>query len=168
MIGNLELIIILVVVFLLFGARRLPDIARGIGLMPKAMRQLAVVQFFTWFAMFCMWIYFIPAVATRVFGGVAGTPEYMEGLKWGGKCFGVYNGTACGFAFLLLMLVKRFNATERVTVELKTTMQNAFNHPNFISATAAAPTNFDSATFGLLSSQSGTPRVIHFTLTTRW
>jgi sec-independent protein translocase protein TatA len=31
MIGNLELIIILVVVFLLFGAKRLPDIARGIG-----------------------------------------------------------------------------------------------------------------------------------------
>lgn len=31
MIGNLEIIIILVVVFLLFGAKRLPDIARGIG-----------------------------------------------------------------------------------------------------------------------------------------
>ena len=31
MIGQLELIIILVVVFLLFGAKRLPDIARGIG-----------------------------------------------------------------------------------------------------------------------------------------
>ncbi len=41
----------------------------GIGSMPKAMRQLAVVQFFTWFALFCMWLYFVPAVATGVFHG---------------------------------------------------------------------------------------------------
>lgn len=31
MIGQLEIIIILVVVFLIFGAKRLPDIARSIG-----------------------------------------------------------------------------------------------------------------------------------------
>ena len=31
MIGNLEIIIILVVVFLIFGAKRLPDIAKSIG-----------------------------------------------------------------------------------------------------------------------------------------
>ncbi len=37
--------------------------------MPRAMRQLAVVQFFTWFALFCMWLYFVPAVATGVFHG---------------------------------------------------------------------------------------------------
>ncbi len=45
------------------------EILGGIGSMPKAMRQLAVVQFFTWLALFCMWIYFVPAVATSVFGG---------------------------------------------------------------------------------------------------
>ena len=76
--------------------------------MPTAMKQLAVVQFFTWFAMFCMWIYFVPAVATVVFGGVPGSPEYQRGNEWGGVCFSVYNGTAFVFAFVLLALVRRF------------------------------------------------------------
>ena len=74
------------------------------------MRQLAVVQFFTWFALFCMWIYFVPAVATRCFGGAPGTPEYQRGNEWGGVCFSVYNGTAFVFAFVLLALVRRFTA----------------------------------------------------------
>jgi maltose/moltooligosaccharide transporter len=45
------------------------EILAGIGSMPKAMRQLALVQFFTWFALFCMWLYFVPAVASGVFHG---------------------------------------------------------------------------------------------------
>ncbi len=47
----------------------LHEILAGIGAMPKTMRELAVVQFFTWFALFCMWLYFVPAVATGVFHG---------------------------------------------------------------------------------------------------
>lgn len=86
------------------------EIFSGIGSMPTTMRQLAVVQFFTWFALFCMWIYFVPAVATQVFGGQPGTPRYQEGNEWGGVCFSVYNGTAFGFAFVLLALVRRFSA----------------------------------------------------------
>ncbi len=86
------------------------EILGGIVTMPKTMRQLAVVQFFTWFALFCMWIYFVPAVATRVFGGTPGTPEYQAGNEWGGVCFSVYNGTAFVFAFLLLALVRKFSA----------------------------------------------------------
>jgi maltose/moltooligosaccharide transporter len=83
------------------------EIFRGIASMPKVMQQLAVVQFFTWFAMFCMWIYFVPAVATVVFGGVPGSPEYQRGNEWGGLCFSVYNGTAFIFAFVLLALVRK-------------------------------------------------------------
>src|SRR5262249_30610698 len=86
------------------------EIFGGIASMPKAMRPLAVVQFFTWFALFCMWIYFVPAVATRVFGGTPGTPEYQSGNEWGGLCFSVYNGTAFVFSFILLALVQRFSA----------------------------------------------------------
>ncbi len=85
------------------------EIFRGITSMPTAMKQLAVVQFFTWFAMFCMWIYFVPAVATVVFGGTPGSPEYQAGNEWGGVCFSVYNGTAFVFAFVLLALVRRFS-----------------------------------------------------------
>ncbi|HEU5069730.1 MAG TPA: MFS transporter [Verrucomicrobiae bacterium] len=88
----------------------LREIVGGIGAMPRAMRQLAVVQFFTWFALFCMWIYFVPAVATKVFGGVPGSPAYQRGSEWGGVCFSVYNGTAFVFAFALLALVRKFSA----------------------------------------------------------
>lgn len=45
------------------------EIFQGIGSMPKAMKELAVVQFFTWLALFCMWIYFVPGVGKKVYGG---------------------------------------------------------------------------------------------------
>lgn len=45
------------------------EIIQGIGSMPTAMKQLSVVQFFTWLALFSMWIYFVPAVGKKVFGG---------------------------------------------------------------------------------------------------
>ena len=82
----------------------------GIGSMPRTMRQLAVVQFFTWFALFCMWIFFVPAVATQVFHGAPGSPEYESGRDWGGVCFSAYNGTAFCFSFVLLALVRRFSS----------------------------------------------------------
>ncbi len=86
------------------------EIFRGIASMPKPMRQLAIVQFFTWFALFCMWIYFVPAVATKVFGGTPGSPAYQAGNEWGGVCFAVYNGTSFVFASVLLALVRTFSA----------------------------------------------------------
>jgi maltose/moltooligosaccharide transporter len=45
------------------------EIVRGIGSMPKTMRQLAAVQFATWFALFCLWIYFAPGIAKKIFHG---------------------------------------------------------------------------------------------------
>ena len=87
------------------------EIFLGIGSMPKTMKQLALVQFFTWFGLFCMWIYFIPAVATHIFRGADHrSAEYQAGAEWGGVCFSVYNGVAFLFAFLLLLLVRKFSA----------------------------------------------------------
>ena len=87
------------------------EIFQGIGSMPKTMKQLALVQFFTWFGLFCMWIYFIPAVATYIFRGADhSSAEYQAGAEWGGVCFSVYNGVAFVFAFLLLLLVRKFSA----------------------------------------------------------
>ena len=91
-------------------ANAFKEIALGITSMPKAMRQLALVQFFTWFALFCMWLYFVPAVATKVFGGTPGSPAFERGNEWGGLCFSVYNGTAFVFAFALLALVRKYTA----------------------------------------------------------
>lgn len=36
--------------------------------MPKAMKQLAVVQFFSWFSFFIMWVYAMPAIAQNTWG----------------------------------------------------------------------------------------------------
>jgi maltose/moltooligosaccharide transporter len=45
------------------------EIFQGIGSMPGPMKKLAAVQFFTWFALFCLWIYFAPGVAKGIFKG---------------------------------------------------------------------------------------------------
>ena len=60
--------------------------------MPKVMRQLAVVQFFSWFAMFAMWIYGTSAVTSYHFGATDVTSQaYNDGADWNGLLFGSYN-----------------------------------------------------------------------------
>ncbi len=86
------------------------EIVQGILSMPKVMAQLAVAQFFTWFALFCMWINFVPAIASTLYDPDPASAGYRAGAEWGGVCFSVYNGTAFVFSFLLLMLVRHFSA----------------------------------------------------------
>ena len=83
------------------------EIKQGIVQMPHVMRRLAVVQFFTWLGLFCMWIYFTPAIAREVFGGTPGTSAYQRGLEWGGVCFATYNGVAFAVSFVLVALAGR-------------------------------------------------------------
>jgi maltose/moltooligosaccharide transporter len=75
--------------------------------MPKTMAQLAVVQFFSWLALFSMWIYTTSAVTSTVYGTTDTTSQlYNDGADWVGVLFGVYNGAAALFAFLLPVLAK--------------------------------------------------------------
>ena len=61
--------------------------------MPLAMRRLAVVQFFSWFALFAMWIYTTAAVTEVHFGSSDSTSAaYNEGANWVGVLFAAYNG----------------------------------------------------------------------------
>jgi maltose/moltooligosaccharide transporter len=76
--------------------------------MPKTMRRLAWVQIFTWLGLFCMWLYFGVAVARNVFHGAPGTPEYEQGVAWGGNCFAMYSAVCFGFSFVLPGIAKRF------------------------------------------------------------
>ena len=76
--------------------------------MPKTMAQLAVVQFFSWFGLFAMWIYTTAAVTSTIYGTTDTTSAaYNEGADWVGVCFAVYNGVAALVAFLLPVLAKR-------------------------------------------------------------
>jgi len=73
-----------------------------IASMPKTMKELGVTQFFSWFALFAMWVYMTPAVAQHVYGTTdASTPEYQKAGDWVGVIFGVYNLVAMFFALLL-------------------------------------------------------------------
>lgn len=86
----------------------------GIFRMPKTMVQLSFVQFFSWFALFAMWIYTTSAVTSHVYGTEDTTSAlYNEGADWVGICFAIYNGIAAVVAFLLPVLAKRI--TRRMT-----------------------------------------------------
>lgn len=76
--------------------------------MPDAMRRLAVVQFFSWFALFAMWIYTTGAVTSVHFGSSdTASAAYNEGANWVGVLFGAYNGFAALAAMLIPLMVRR-------------------------------------------------------------
>lgn len=86
--------------------------------MPKTMRQLAWVQFFSWFALFSLWVFATPAIAHHIYGVPLTaikelTPQqnrtYQEAGDWVGILFGIYNGVSALFAFLLPYMAKKFS-----------------------------------------------------------
>jgi maltose/moltooligosaccharide transporter len=86
----------------------LTEILGDIFAMPRTMRGLAVVQFFSWFALFAMWIYMTPAVTAVHFGAADATSAaYGRGADWVGVLMGIYNGVAALAAFLIPVLARR-------------------------------------------------------------
>ena len=84
--------------------------------MPTTMKQLVWVQFFSWFALFAMWIYTTQAVTGHIYKTTDTTSElYNTGADWVGVLFTVYNGIAALVAFLLPVLAKK---TSRKTTHL--------------------------------------------------
>ena len=82
-------------------------IASDIAHMPRMMRRLAVVQFFTWFALFAMWIFSTSAVTSFHFATTdVSSTAYNDGANWVGVLFSAYNGVGM-LAALLLPLVAR-------------------------------------------------------------
>ena len=92
------------------------EIFSSVTEMPSTMKQLAVVQFFTWFALPCMWQFFSLAIARHVFlAPDESSPRFAEATEWGGLCFAVYNVVCFVIAFLLPAFA---NATSRKTVHM--------------------------------------------------
>ncbi len=76
--------------------------------MPQEMRKLAVVQFFSWFALFAMWIYTTAAVTEVHFGSTdTGSAAYNNGADWVGILFAAYNGFAALAAIVIPHMVRR-------------------------------------------------------------
>lgn len=90
--------------------RGFSEIVSGIGSMPKTMLQLAVVQFFTWTAFFCMWIYTTSAIAQNAYGTNDETSKaFQDAGDWVGIMFMIYNGVSALAAFLLPVLAARIS-----------------------------------------------------------
>ncbi|HVU54899.1 MAG TPA: MFS transporter [Puia sp.] len=78
------------------------EIFSAIAHMPRRMRALALVQFFTWPGLFLMWFYYSTAVARNVFGAVSETEAlYSEGVSFAGLTLSYYNIVTFVFAFIL-------------------------------------------------------------------
>jgi maltose/moltooligosaccharide transporter len=80
------------------------EIAHDFRTMPKTMRQLGLVQFFSWFAMFSMWVFTTDAVATHVYG-LSGSDTksvaYNDAGTAVGSAFGIYNLVAMVYSLFL-------------------------------------------------------------------
>ena len=76
--------------------------------MPRVMKQLAVVQFFSWFAMFAMWIYGTPGVTSHHYGTTdPASAAYNEGANWVGVLFGAKFGIAALAAMFIPIMARR-------------------------------------------------------------
>ncbi len=83
------------------------DIMRNIETMPEAMRRLAPVQFFSWLALFAMWIYTTSAVTSVYFGSSdPASVAYNAGANWVGVLFAAYNGFSALAAVVIPLVVR--------------------------------------------------------------
>ena len=78
--------------------------------MPQTMRQLAWVQFFSWFGLFGMWVFSTPAIASHIYGlDISDTHSkgFQDAGDWVGILFGVYNAVSAIYAFFLPAIAKQ-------------------------------------------------------------
>jgi maltose/moltooligosaccharide transporter len=91
-----------------------PDVSSALREMPRTMKQLALVQFFTWLGLFCMWMFFGLATAQQLFHTTdPRSPEFDRGTAYGGETFAVYSIVCFAVAFVLPVLAR---ATSRKSV----------------------------------------------------
>ncbi len=86
----------------------LKEITHCITNMPKKMKQLAIVQFFTWPGLFLMWFYYSTAVARNVFGAVSEKDSlYTQGVEFAGLTLSFYNVIAFIVALIIPFLASK-------------------------------------------------------------
>lgn len=86
------------------------DIFKDLAAMPKTMKQLGVVQFFSWFGLFSMWVFSTPAIAQHVYGTISedtSSVSYNDAANWVGVMFTIYSAISALFALLLPFIAAR-------------------------------------------------------------
>jgi len=89
--------------------------------MPETMKQLGWVQFFSWFALFGMWVFATPAIAHHIYNlplEDTTSTTYQKAGDWVGIVFGVYNGVSAIFAFFLPAIAKKIGRKSTHTFSL--------------------------------------------------
>ncbi|KEQ29999.1 major facilitator transporter [Pedobacter antarcticus 4BY] len=85
-------------------AKGIMSIFTDFSRMPLTMKQLGLVQFFSWFALFSMWVFTTPAIAQHIYKVVPGdtsSVEFADAGNWVSFLFGVYNGVSAIYALIL-------------------------------------------------------------------
>ena len=96
--------------FSLIGLAR--NIGSAVYTMPPVMRQLAWVQVFSWLGLFCIFLYFPPAIAHHIFGAESqSSPIYTAGIAWAGLCLAIADAICCLVSFVLAPVVHRVRAS---------------------------------------------------------
>lgn len=97
------------------------DIFTDFAKMPKTMRQLSWVQFFSWFGLFGLWVFATPAIAGHIYGldpNNSQSTAYQNAGDWVGILFGVYNGVSAIFAFFLPAIAKKIGRKKTHAISL--------------------------------------------------
>ncbi len=96
-------------------------IFKDLANMPKTMRQLGWVQFFSWFGLFSMWVFTTPAIAHHVYGCAIDdttSQAFSDAGNWTGIIFGVYNLVSAIFALLLPSIAGRIGRKKTHAIAL--------------------------------------------------
>lgn len=85
------------------------DIVQNIGAMPRLMRRLAVVQFATWFGLFGLWVYAVPAIAMKDYHAIrVDDPAYTMAADRVGIMLAISDGVSGLAALALPFVISRF------------------------------------------------------------
>ena len=99
----------------------LMDIFKDFKKMPLTMRQLSWVQFFSWFGLFGLWVFALPAIAQHIYGldpNDTHSAAYQNAGDWLGILFGIYNGVSAIFAFFLPFIAKKVGRKRTHSISL--------------------------------------------------
>ena len=102
-------------------SKGLLDIFTDFKKMPHTMRQLSMVQFFSWFALFGMWVYTTPAISHHIYGlptTDTSSAMYQKAGDWVGIIFGVYNSISSIYAFMLPKIARRIGRKQTHALSL--------------------------------------------------
>lgn len=102
-------------------AKGLGTIFKDLSKMPRTMRQLGLVQFFSWFALFGMWVFTTDSIATHIFDlpiTDRSSQRYREAQDWTGVIFGVYNFVSAIYALSLPKIARAIGRKKTHAISL--------------------------------------------------